>query len=429
MLQAGHLIQRPDGPPSPLPRPPVESEAVAWDDTAVSRLAAVTPPTNPDPGRGALDGLKVVDLTIYIAGPSCGRTLAEFGADVIKVDPPGLGVTEQFWRDTSRGKRSLALDLKHPKGREILLKLLDSADVIVENFRKGVADRLGLSYKVVSARNPRLIYASLNCYGHSGPFADRPGWEQLGQAVSGMQVRAGGREGVPTLARYAVNDYGTGLSLALGVLAAVHERERTGRGQHISAALANVAGFLQSVYMFDFPGYERHEIEGQDAVGTSALSRMYECADSWLFLHCSASKSGDLAAALELPDIASDLWSDPGPGPQSLLAERIANRLRANPTAFWLKKLGDHHIAAVRVASMEDLQVDPAVRKAGLIEVVDQGAETIEHVGIPHRLSMTPATSRWEAPALGADTVAILGELGYEDAAISELFEENVVMT
>ncbi len=428
MLQPGNLIQLPDGPPLPAPEPAVRRQQVAWGGELEWERAA---PKSSDSGAatGALEGLKVVDLTIYIAGPSCGRTLAEFGADVIKVDAPAIGVTEQFWRDTSRGKRSIALDAKHPKGREILLRLLDSADVVVENFRKGVADRLGISYEQVAARNPGIIYASLNCYGYSGPFASRPGWEQLGQAVSGMQVRAGGRDGVPALARYAVTDYGTGLSLALGVLAALHERQKTGQGQHISAALAAVAGYLQSVYMFDYPGYERREIEGQEATGLSPLSRLYECGDGWIYLHCLPSQWDDLVSVLDLRDLDAEASAQAKSAPNSPLADRIAERLRTKPAGVWLDALQERGLAAVRAASMEDLQTDPAVRKAGLIEVSDVEGESIEHVGIPHRLSMTPATSRWEAPAFGADTVAILKELGYQDEDVGELFRQNVVMT
>jgi crotonobetainyl-CoA:carnitine CoA-transferase CaiB-like acyl-CoA transferase len=191
----------------------------------------------PDPA-GALAGVRVVDQAIVLAGPTCGRTLAEFGADVVKVEMPperarrGLGlasgasaVLRAFNVDVNRGKRSIVLDLKTDVGRELLWELIDQADVLVENFRGGVIDALGFGYDAVRARRPDLVYASLNTYGYAGPWRNRPGHEQLAQTVSGMAERYGG-DGPPVLQNVgALDDYGTGVMGAYAVIAALLHRD------------------------------------------------------------------------------------------------------------------------------------------------------------------------------------------------------------
>ena len=177
--------------------------------------------------RSALQGVKVVDLCIVLAGPTCGRTLAEFGADVIRIDSPHVKTVLRH-NDINRGKRSVLVDLKTKEGLEIFWKLVDKADVVLQNFRGGVAERLGIDYERVRARRPDIVYGSMNTFGHIGPYANRPGHEQLGQAVSGMQVRFGSAK--PATAPFAANDYGTGLMACYGVALALLHRRRTGRG-------------------------------------------------------------------------------------------------------------------------------------------------------------------------------------------------------
>ena len=172
----------------------------------------------------------MLDLCIVLAGPTCGRTLAEYGADVIKIDDPARPYDPSGSLDVNRGKRSILLDLKQEAGRQVFFDLLETADVVVENYRKGSLAKLGLDYDSLKQRKPDLVYASLNAYGYDGPWSERPGWEQLAQATSGMQARRGGRDAAPMLMPYPVNDYGTGMMGAYAVALALHERNRTGPG-------------------------------------------------------------------------------------------------------------------------------------------------------------------------------------------------------
>jgi len=217
-----------------------------------------------------------------LAGRPVGGTLAEFGADVIRIDSPHRAAVA-FHNDINRGKRSILLDLKTAEGLEVFWKLVEQADVVVQNFRKGVAERLGIDYEAVRAHKPGIVYASLNTYGQVGPWSTRPGHEQIAQAATGMQERFGG-DGRPTLAPFAVNDYGTGFMGAYGVALALLHRQRTGEGQQVDTALAYTATMLQSLYLHDYTGKTWDEPRGQDALGTGPLNRAYEASDGWFFL-------------------------------------------------------------------------------------------------------------------------------------------------
>ena len=244
MLQPGVQVRmsRTPGAPGHAQRAPdADREAI------LESVAAAQPPA---PYRGAprlskaLEGMRALDLCIILAGPTCGRTLAEFGADVIKIDDPnreGGG----FHEDVNRGKRSIMLDLKSTAGIDIFNDLVADADVVVQNYRKGAVERLGIGYADIAARQPGIVYASLNAFGEIGPWAERAGWEQLAQAATGMQTRYGG-DGPPTLQPFPINDYGTGIMGGFGVGMALYHRERTGQGQEIYTALARTAGTLQS---------------------------------------------------------------------------------------------------------------------------------------------------------------------------------------
>ena len=197
----------------------------------------------------ALKGIRVLDMCIVLAGPTCGRTLAEYGADVIKIDPehrqPGLTP----WLEVGRGKRSICLNITKPAGLDAFYRLVETSDVVLEGFRKGVADRLGVGYEQLKRRKPGLIYVSINAFGQQGPWAVRPGFDQNAQAATGMQVRNGGRDGVPAPPPYTFNDYGTGLMAAYGVIMALLERERTGKGQRVETALSYTASTFSLPYM------------------------------------------------------------------------------------------------------------------------------------------------------------------------------------
>jgi crotonobetainyl-CoA:carnitine CoA-transferase CaiB-like acyl-CoA transferase len=370
-------------------------------------------------GTGALAGVRVVDLAIVLAGPTCGRTLAELGADVIRVDIPagrarrGLGpagaasaVGRAFSIDVNRGKRSIVLDLADDGDRDVLWALIDRADVLVENFRGGVTDRLGFGYEAVRARRPDVIYASLNTYGYAGPWRDRPGHEQLAQTVSGMAERYGG-DGPPLLQNVgALDDYGTGVLGAYAVIAALLHRDRTGEGQRVTAALAATAGLLQSAYCYDYPGRAWDEPRGQQARGWGPGQRLYPAAGgTWLFLGAGPGQLAGLGrvAGLEGAPGAGE------PGLEGWLEERFG----AEPASVWAGRLVAAGFGAHPVVSLDDLREDPWVRAHGLIaERFHEGAGLIRQAGPALRMSATPVRIGRPAPLADADRDEVLAQLG-----------------
>ena len=364
--------------------------------------------------RSALQGVKVVDLCIVLAGPTCGRTLAEFGADVIKIDSPHTRTVLRH-NDINRAKRSVLIDLKTREGLEIFWKLVDRADVVLQNFRGGVAERLGIDYERVRARRPDIVYGSINTFGHIGPYAGRPGHEQIGQAVSGMQVRYGSAK--PATAPFAANDYGTGLMACYAVALALLHRRRTGQGQFVDSALAYTATMLQSALLQDYPGKQWDEPHGQEAMGSGPLDRLYQASDGWLFL---AGRPEELAHCAELADLAGRSGAD--------LERELEQRIRSRSVAAWVDALTKAGIGAHRVvASLVELMTDPLTQARGL-------AVTREHEGFGPitttapgvKLSHTPVIVGRPAAKPGSDAASVLGEIGLA-GELDRLIRDGVI--
>jgi crotonobetainyl-CoA:carnitine CoA-transferase CaiB-like acyl-CoA transferase len=364
--------------------------------------------------RAALQGVKVVDLCIILAGPTCGRTLAEFGADVIKIDSPHAGTVLRH-NDINRGKRSVLIDLKTEGGLEIFWKLVDRADVVLQNFRGGVAERLGIDYERVRARRPDIVYGSMNTFGHIGPYAGRPGHEQIGQAVSGMQVRYGSVK--PATAPFAANDYGTGLMACYAVALALLHRRRTGEGQFVDSALAYTATMLQSGLLQDYKGKQWDEPHGQEATGSGPLDRLYQASDGWLFF---AARAGELARCAELADLAGSSGAD--------LERRLEERMRGRSVAAWVDVLNRAGIGAHRVVeSLTELMTDPLTQARGLAVTRDhEGFGPITTTAPGMRLSRTPVTVGRPAAKPGSDAVSVLAEIGVA-GELDRLIREGVI--
>ncbi len=364
--------------------------------------------------HSALQGMKVIDLCIVLAGPTCGRTLAEFGADVIKIDSPHRSTVLRH-NDINRAKRSVLIDLKTKEGLEIFWKLVDQADVVLQNFRSGVAEQLGIDYERVRARRPNIVYGSMNTFGHIGPYAGRPGHEQIGQAVSGMQVRYG--SGKPATAPFAANDYGTGLMACYGVALALLHRRRTGQGQFVDSALAYTATMLQSALLQSYPGKQWDEPHGQDATGSGPLNRLYQASDGWLFL---AARGNELAQCAGLADLTGKKDAD--------LELVLEERMRSRNVAEWVEALTQAGIGAHRVVpSLVQLMTDPLVQARGLAVTRDhEGFGPITTTAPGVKLSRTPMAIGRPAAKPGSDIASVLADIGM-GSELNRLIREGVV--
>ena len=391
------------------------SEIMAELNDGAARPA--TPKAVSENIMSALEAVRVLDLCIVLAGPTCGRTLAEFGADVIKIDDPSRPYDVSGNTDVNRGKNSIQINLKTKEGLEVFYKLLETADVVVENNRKGSLARLGISYEEVSKRKPGIIYASLNAFGYDGSWSERPGWEQLAQATSGIQVRRGGRDAAPRLLPYPMNDYGTGLMGAFAVALALHERNRTGRGQSVDSGLALTAGLLQSPYFLDFKGYQRNEPEGLEVRGFSALSRLYAASDGWMFFHCPNDEAWEQLAALsEFAGPSSHRGND------NALTQSLAGVFATKTRGEWAKRINPTGVSVIANRMVEEFRNDADIRKAGLIVGRDHpGIGNADHLGSVAKLSETPMRVGRPSPLLGAETDQILSEAGYTGEQIESL--------
>lgn len=304
----------------------------------------------------------------------------------------------------NRAKRSIILDLKKPEGLEVFWALVEDADVVVQNFRKGVAERLGIGYEQVKARRPDIVYASLDCYGHVGPFADRAGHEQIAQAATGMQDRYRLPDGTPQTQRYAVNDYGTGYMGAYGVALALLHRRRTGEGQHVDAALAYTATVLQSPFMMAYEGMTWDEPRGQDAVGSGPIHRAYQASDGWFFVGA--------PGASELADVEglAGVEALPAEALETALEERFAR----TGVEEWVRRLtaagvGAHHV----VNSTDELMVLPYAVEHGLSVTGPHPAwGEVTSTGPAPYLSRTPVRAGTPAAVVGTHTREVLEEIG-----------------
>lgn len=386
-----------------------------------SRPAANPPAPVEAEVRAALDGIKVLDLCIILAGPTMGRTLAEYGADVIKIDNPRRGATIARHNDINRGKRSILLDLKSEAGQEVFWRMLEDADVVAQNYRAGALERLGLGYDAVRQRKPDIIYASLNAYGHLGPWANRPGHEGFAQSAAGMTRRLGG-DGKPASQPNPVNDYGTGFMGAYGVALALFHRQRTGLGQHIDSALAYTAMTLQSPFMQAYQGKEWNETRGRDALGSGPLQRAYQARDGWVFLGARGSDLPRLSSVSGLSGI--DALSGAG------LASSLEERFLGGSVADWVDRLTRAGVGAQRVVTdVQELMADPWVVSHGLsITREHDELGPVTTCGPAPRLSRTPVRPGRPAPRPGSDAAEVLGEYGL-DTEFQRLVRAGVVLT
>jgi crotonobetainyl-CoA:carnitine CoA-transferase CaiB-like acyl-CoA transferase len=394
---------------------------------------------------GALHGIKVLDFSRFMQGPHCSQMLGDMGAEVIKVERVGTGDENRafpfnrirgvnaFFLALNRNKRSLTLDLKHEKGREIVRRLLLTCDVLLENFRPGTMEKLELGYEEVSRINPRLVYCSCSGYGQQGPYRDKPGQDLLAQAMGGLAWVTGRTNGYPrTAGTYAVDAYGAMLA-TVGILAALQSRTRTGQGQKVDVCLLDAALHMQCqelTYHLNGGRFRPRENEELAHPLEPAPYGIYSAADG-RFLAVSSGPWPNLCRALGLPDLETDPRFDTGEKRlerRSELYALLAGIFRREPRATWLDRLGAEGVWSAPVHSYEEVERDPQVSWSGLIitQRHPEGGE-FRVIGNPIRMSGTPPSYRTPPPPLGADTEAVLGALGFEREEIARLQADGVV--
>ncbi|OGK90486.1 MAG: hypothetical protein A2W08_04740 [Candidatus Rokubacteria bacterium RBG_16_73_20] len=385
-----------------------------------------------------LAGYRVLELAHLVAGPVCGMLLADLGADVVKVEAPEggdiartvydplLGGDSAVFHTVNRNKRSVALDLRRPEGRAALTRLVAGADVVVEAYRGGVAERLGIDYAALTGVNPRLVYCSLSAFGPEGPWRDKPGLDMLVQALSGLMAVTGEPGGGPVLCGAPVLDTLGAFQAATGVLTALLHRERTGEGQRVDVSL--LAGALLAhaarLSVFLVTGEE----PGRQGSAHPYLVpfQAFAAQDGWIYVAAWVDRLWEpFCAALERPALAADprfaTRADRLRHRDALVAE-VAPVFRARTVQEWMAQLEKHDVLCAPVNRYRDLADDPVVRASGmLVSQETPRAGRLTTFATPIRLSRTPGGIRAPAPALGEHTDAVLREAGLAPEEIARL--------
>ena len=385
------------------------------------------------PAAGALAGLRVIDLTRYIPGPYCTWILAALGADVVKVEepplgdatrlvPPPVGEESALHATLNRGKRSLVVDVRRDEGTRLVARLAATADVFVEAYRPGALARRGLGHEALRAANPRLVYCSVSGYGQAGPLAQRAGHDVNYTARAGLLQAFQDKDGRPVLPGAQLADMSGGLFAALGILAALQARERTGRGQVVDASLMDSALALNTGALTRLlaGGAERDEL-----TGTHACYGLYRCRDgAWLSVGALEPKFWEgLCAALGLPDAVERQWDEGAAAAE--LRERLGRAFAQRDRAEWLQRLGPLDVCVEPVLSPAEAWSQPQAA-AVRVEQPYSGA-VLRTLGLPFRLSETPVQADGEPPELGAHADGVLAAAGLEAGEVGRLRETGVL--
>jgi crotonobetainyl-CoA:carnitine CoA-transferase CaiB-like acyl-CoA transferase len=396
------------------------------------------------PRREPLAGIRVLDLTRVLAGPFCTMTLADMGAEVIKVEEPGKGDDTRRWPPfvggeatyfmaVNRGKKSVTLNLKKPEGLDVLRALVRKSDVVVENFRPGTMDRLGLGWKALSRLNPRLIYCSISGFGESGPEAHRAGYDLIVQGESGIMDLTGFSDGPPVKVGNSIADLVAGMSAAHGIVLALLARTRTRRGQKVEIGMLDVMASLLTYQAGIYLNTGGRPTRKGNQHPSIVPYEVFKAADAYLTLGVANNSLWRQAcAALERPELADDPRFDTE-------ARRVTNRadlvpllneiLGGRSADEWIKRLEAAGIPAGRIKTVAEVCESEHLRARGMIvSLPHPTAGTVRVMGVPIRLHATPGRASIPPPRLGEHTGAVLRKvIGMAPAAVKRLQQAGVV--
>ena len=418
------VLPRPPGAvrgPARLPIP--ATDAPAWEPRPAAAPTATTGESGATVRRGGpLEGVRVLDLGSIIAGTYACTLLAELGADVIKLEPrsgDGLRGMMLGFAGFHKGKRGLVLDLQKPDGHNAFLTLVRGADLVMDNYRPGVLQRLGIDYDRLRDVNPRISTVSVTGFGEGGPRGSDPGFDPVLQALSGMMTAQGG-DAEPVFLSIPVNDVASAAMAALGAVLALYHRSRTGDGQRVWTSLAGQAALMQSGELVRFEGRAPALRGGQDFAGPSALDSLYATANGWVRLQATTD-----AAAAALTGMLGELPAD-----DAERAAIIAGAFAARPSDEVVDALTDIGVPAVAVRSVMDLALDPALQESEVVHEtpVAGAAGSLWTQGRMARLSRTEARGVLVVPGLGEHTREVLREAGLADEAIDRMLETDVAV-
>ena len=391
-----------------------------------------------------LDGLRVIDVSTILAGPLCCQLLGDYGADVVKIEHPDRGDNMRghghskngvplWWKEISRNKRTVALDLKAKAGAEVFRRLAATADVVVENFRPGTLERWGIGPEVLQKDNPGLVLVRLTGFGQTGPYASRAGFGTLAEAMSGFADATGDPEGPPTLPAFGLADTICGIAASSATLMALRHRDRTGRGQvvdmNILQPIMTAVGPAPTVYQQLGVIESRH---GNRSTNNAPRNTYRTADDKWVAVSTSAQRIAE--RVMELvghPEVIHEEWFQTGHGRVQhvdMLDAYVGDWIAARSREEVLDAFTEAGAAIAAVYNARDIVEDPHVRETEmLIEVDDEDLGPVLQHNVMWRLSDSPGRIRFTGRALGQDTDEVLGELGYSASEIEELKKSEAV--
>ena len=395
---------------------------------------------------GPLQGLKVIELAHIMAGPVCGRMLADMGAEVIKVErvpdgdaargfaPPLIEGESAAFMMMNRNKRGIAVNLKNEDGRAIVERLISDADIVIENYRKGTMERLGLGYEKLKKTNPGLIYCEISGFGRTGPYADLGGFDLVAQGYSGlMSITGESTDRPPVKCGPPVTDIGAGILATMGVLAAYAQRLKSGKGQRVDTSLFEAGitlTFWQSAIALA-TGVSPEPMGSAHPL--NAPYEAFETSDGWITIGASSESTWQrLPAVLGLSELLDDprfIKNIDRMQHRMELNEELAPAFKKRETAEWLELLKDAGVPAGPVLNVADMLKHPqTLAREMVVETEHASLGPIETIGFPVKFSETPATINSGAPRIGEDTAAVLAELGYSTEDVDRLIKEGAII-